>query len=226
MNGRSTAIAIGIIVCTYIWLGYSMIVLRNPMLTMIVYYLAFCLGCGLLIRKFTERDKVYCSRNQFKSPVLFTFTLCLIAAVILWLCTLLFRPGIIDPAFITDGLDSIGMTRDSYWIPAGFLAIVNPFAEEFLWRASVFRFFSSKMKISGAVIISSLIFAGYHPLVISMIFPPVWLALAFVITFIGGIFLAHLYMRTRSIAYPIALHLVINVNLMLMGYNYSLSSTP
>ncbi len=224
---RSISILILFAVITYLWLGYAMIVCRSPMLAMLVYYPVFCLGGGLILRRSisgVEGKSIDVKRHD--NPVLLTFLVSILATAVLWACTLLFRPGMIDPEIIGDGLDSIGMQADKFWIAAGFLALVNPFAEEFLWRGSVFEVLLKSGSRTRAVILSSILFAGYHPLVISMIFPGVWLIAVFIITFIGGMFLSELFLRTGKLQYPIALHIVININLMIMGYLYAPSSTP
>lgn len=227
MKLNPTVVAISLIVIIYAWLAYSMIILREPMIAMLVYHPILCLGGGLLLRKsIPDKRAQFLKIKMINRPVLLTFVFALLASLILWACNLLIRPGLIEPGLLSDGLGSIGMTKENYWLTAGYLAIVNPFAEEFLWRSAVLPFFLAKTGRIPAVLFMSLIFGGYHPLVLSMIFPPAWLILIFVVTFVGGVFFAYLYMRTRSLWYPIILHLVININLMFIGYIYSSSSTP
>jgi membrane protease YdiL (CAAX protease family) len=227
MKLESTGIAILLVAITYAWLAYSMIILREPMITMLIYHPILCLGGGLLLRKsIPDIGAQFLQIKKINQPVFLTFVFALLASGILWACNLLIRPGLIDPGLLSDGLESIGMAKENYWLTAGYLAIVNPFAEEFLWRSAVFPFFLAKTSRIPAVLFMSLIFAGYHPVVLSMIFPPAWLILVFVVTFVGGVFFAYLYMRTRSLWYPIVMHLVVNINLMFIGYIYSPSSTP
>ncbi len=212
----------GVIVLTYAWLAYSMLVLSSPMAAMLVYYPIFCyLGGSWIARNTAGFDALQNKIPRHAKPEFPLIFLSFIATAVLWLCTLLIRPGLIEPELITNGLDSLGMTVGKYWGPAGFLAIANPFAEEFLWRYGVLRFLMVRVSRNSAIIVSSLLFAGYHPLVVAMLFPAPWLVLIFAITFIGGIFLSHLYLRTRHLAYPIILHLVININLMVIGYLYA-----
>jgi membrane protease YdiL (CAAX protease family) len=227
MNRKSTVILVVVVALVYAWLGYAMIILRNPLLAMLVYYPILCFGGGYLIKNFTKIDpsKLF-TFEKIKKPGLVTFLLCVFATALLWTCTLLFRPGMIDPSQLSSGISSIGMTKQNYWIVGGFLVLVNPFAEEFLWRSAVLPFFLSGTKRNRAIIYASIIFAGYHPLVLSVMMSPLWLAMSFLLIFVGGIFFSNLYLRTRSLAYPIALHMLINLNFRLIGYLYTPSSTP
>jgi len=196
---------------------------------MAVYYPLFCIaGSHILIRSVKPEDitRVFSGFSQYTKPELPTLILVFVATAVLWFCTLLIRPGMIEPDIISNGLSEIGMTRERFWYAAGFLAVANPFCEEILWRWGILRFLLTRMESRTAIIVTSLMFAGYHPMVIGMLFPPVWLVLIFVLTFLGGIFLANLYLRTRHLGWPIALHVVININLMFIGYLYSSSSTP
>ena len=227
MRVRQPAIFVALIVAVYLWLGAAMLLFRSPMLAMIVYYPVFCLGGGLLIRSSLPASARQLPESA-TSPLPFATIVGLAFAlsVALWACTLLFRPGLVDPGILSEGLCSIGMTRERFWLSAGFLAAVNPFAEEYLWRWSVFPFLASRLPRSTAVHLSSLMFAGYHPLVVGMLFPSAWLLAVFAISYAGGVILAKTLLRTGRLGYPIALHLVINANLMIIGFLYSPSSTP
>lgn len=222
MKLSSTAIVISFLIIIYAWLGYSMIILKYPMLAMLVYHPVIVLGAVILRRGFKpEITTRLFDINEIKKPVHFTFLLAFITTALLWACTLLVKPGMIDPELISDGLESIGLTKDKYWLTTGYLAVVNPIAEEFFYRSALLPYFLAKFKRLPAVIFMNVIFAGYHPLIISMIVPPAWLILVFVLTFFGGALFAYLYMKTRSLMFPIILHLIANINLMFIGYLYS-----
>jgi len=206
-----------------------MLVLNNPILTMAVYYLGFCITGSRVLENSVGKEKmkeVFEGFTRYNKPELPTLILIFIATAILWFCTLLIRPGMIDPEIISNGLNSLGMPRERYWYAAGFLMIANPICEEILWREGILRFLITRLEARWAVIVSGLLFAGYHPIVVGMLFPPAWLLMIFILTFLGGIFLANLYLRTRQLGWPIAVHAVININLMIIGWLYSPSSTP
>lgn len=218
---------VALIACVYLWLGVAMLLFRSPMLAMLVYYPVLCLGGGLLVGSDTLRSRKGPLQVKLSPhPVLHLFWLVLAVSAALWACTFLFRPGLVDPAMLAEGLRSIGMTRERFWVSAGLLAVVNPFAEEFLWRWCVFPAFASRMPLRAAVHLSALLFAGYHPLVIGMLFPPLWLIAVFLISYLGGVILAETFLRTRHLGYLIVLHFAINANLMVIGFLYSPSSTP
>jgi len=159
-------------------------------------------------------------------PALITLGISALVTTALWLSTFLFRPGLIDPRTISDGLESIGMSRDRFWFSAAYLIVVNPFAEEFFWRRAVLSVLMPRMNPRNAVALSSALFAAYHPIIVGMIFPALWLPAVFVAAYIGGFLFAYLYSLRRSLVFPVALHIVVNLNLMLIGYLYSPSSTP
>ncbi len=215
-----------VIIATYLWLAFAMMVLNSPIIAMIIYHPVFCLGGGLLIRRSTGKTSGFFSEPSLKRPALTTLALGVVLAAAVWSCNLLIEPGLVDPEIVSDGLRILGMHREHFWLAAGLLVIVNPFGEEFLWRGSVLRFLASRMSRSSAVQVSAVFFAGYHPMLVSMVFPKLWLVAVLVICYLGGLILANLYIRTRNLLYPIAVHMAVNIALMFMGYLYAPSSTP
>jgi membrane protease YdiL (CAAX protease family) len=210
------------VVLVYLWLGYSMIILRAPILSMLVYYLLLCVGGGTLIRHLSPGSKsgIY-QLPRIPHPAVVTVSLAALSAAGIWAVSLLFRPGLVDPEIIRGGLRSFGMDGPRFWFPAGILILLNPFCEEYLWRLTVLPLFLSRFKVSNAVALKSVLFAGYHVLTVYLLFPHLWLIGVFLFVYLGGLILGHLFLRTHSIVYPIALHTVINVSLMVLGYIYS-----
>jgi membrane protease YdiL (CAAX protease family) len=78
-----------------------------------------------------------------------------------------------------------------------FIVVIGPVIEEFVFRGIVLRRWIAKATLWRGVIGSSLIFAVLHP--------PFWLG-----AFVVGIFLAMLYLVTRSLYAPIAFHAMYN----------------
>ena len=72
-----------------------------------------------------------------------------------------------------------------------------------------------------ATVAMAILFAGYHSLVLMVLFPAPWLVVIFILTFIGGIMFGELFLRTRNIAWSIILHFVLNLNIMLIGWQYA-----
>jgi len=222
MNRTNTVIFYSVIAVTYAWLWYSLTVLKNPMLCVAIYHPVLCLGGGLLIRSRSAKINIENPPIQFKLALFFTLGLAVLTSLVLWTSsTLLLRPTLIDPMYLTDGLDALGMDKAHFWLAASWIAVVNPFAEEFLWRVNTLGFFMGRMNRAMAMFVMAILFAGYHPLITMTMIPSEWLVVVFVLTFIGGLILGELYLRTRRIGWSIFLHLVINVNLMLIGWQYA-----
>ena len=217
-------IAGALIVVTYVWLGYSMNVLHNPLLTMLVYYPVLCLGGGTLLHRLHPEARDDREVILHPNPVTPTLLYSLLATAILWAGSLLIRPGWVEPDLISHGLEVCGMHREDYWLTAWAVMTVNPVFEEYLWRLGFFSFLYRRFSRNTAIHVSSLVFAGYHPVVVAQFFPITWLILVFLLVYLGGVAFASIFLRTRNIVYPIIIHMVVNLNLMLMGYIYAPSS--
>jgi len=198
-------------------------ILHKPMLAMVVYYPVLCVGGGTVLRLLKKREKHAASvrsATRGKSVEL-TIELSLAATLVLWTSNLLIRPGWIEPETVAHGLRVCGMHRETFWLTGWMVVLINPIFEEYLWRLGILSFLTGFRTEKEAIVISSIVFAGYHPIVVAGFFPAPWLAAAFLIVFAGGAALAYLFLRTRNIVYSIVFHMVINLNLMLMGYLYA-----
>jgi membrane protease YdiL (CAAX protease family) len=219
MTGR-ILIAVGLMAVTYGWLAFSMNVLYSPMAAMLVYYPVFCVGGGTVLRLLMKRgkDREGVQPVPRRKSVEVTIIWALVATAGLWAANLLIQPGVIDPEAIARGLRGCGMYWDNYWATAWMIVVVNPFAEEYLWRLGLFPFVREFRTEKEAIVISSIVFAGYHPMVVARFFPALWLIGVFLVVYAGGVMITHLFLKTRNIVYPMVFHLVANLNLMLMGY--------
>ena len=221
-NKRQIIIGFIVAVAAYGWICYSFVVLQNPILGRMVYIVVLCFGGGyLLYRSLTNNKKEVFEIEMHRSPVFLTTWLSIVAMAVVWGATLLFRPGIVSPETIGTTLDTYGTPLKNYWWFAGFFTIMNPIAEEFLWRRNMVPLLRSMMGRYQTIVVSALLFAGYHVLAIIKPFELLMLLGVFLICFTGGIFLAYLYIRTRHIRYPIALHMVININLAVIWWFYT-----
>ena len=212
-----------LILIVYLWLWYSMNILHAPLITMAVYYPVFCYGGGRLIDSIIKRKQPGTSRNSIMSgnPLPLTIGFSILGGIVLWLGVLLVRPGMIEPGIISRALAATGMHAKNFWLTGLVVILVNPFLEEYLWRFGVFRWLEGRVSHSAAMHISAMLFAGYHPLVVAQYFPPAWLVLVFVLVYLGGIAFAYLYSRTRNLLHPIAFHLFVNLNLMIIARLYA-----
>ena len=216
-------IAAGLIALSYFWLWYSMNVLHNPLLDMLVYYPVFCFAFGTYLGKRRPRKAPeYSFKLELRrKPVILTVILSLAASIVLWGGLVVSLRGLLDPSKISEGLASCGMDRANFWLIGWVVAVINPIFEEYLWRFSVFPFLERRFSRRIALHVSSLLFAGYHPIVVGQFFPFAWLIVVFVMVYIAGIIFATLLTRTRNLVYPIMLHLWINLNFMLMTYLFA-----
>jgi membrane protease YdiL (CAAX protease family) len=215
--------ATAIVLVVYVWLGYSMNHLKDPILAMAVYYPVICLGGGFLIRKFgiAGHGKKVDPAGGPRENVIRTVALSLIGTALLWSSVLLFRPGLVDPDILANRLAAYGLNKGDFWLVAWMVVLINPVLEEYLWRYALLPLLADRFRGGIAVNISALLFAGYHPIVVAGMFPAVWLIAVFLIVYAGGVALASLFLRTRNLLYPIAFHMIVNVNIMLMGYLYA-----
>lgn len=86
-------------------------------------------------------------------------------------------------------------------------ALLTPIIEELVFRKGIITLLlKSKFKLKGTIIISSVLFAIIH--INPYQIPGSLLSVA--ATFIMGVFFAYIYIKTKSIIYPIILHIGIN----------------
>jgi uncharacterized protein len=130
-------------------------------------------------------------------PVMFTF-----AAMTLWATA--FAASWMSPRFAeyllkeqNDPGPLGSMTESGSALLILFVVVVGPVIEEFIFRGLVLRRWIARRSLWRGVIGSALVFALLHP--------PFWIG-AFVI----GVFLALLYLVTRSLYAPIAFHAMYN----------------
>ncbi|MFH1676007.1 MAG: type II CAAX endopeptidase family protein [bacterium] len=217
---RALGILVVFVVLIYAWLGYSMIVLRNPFLAMVFYYPVLCFLGGFILRKFLERHGS--SDTQKNGGLDDSFTSALSLAIFttggLWICMLVFRYGLIPSEVVSKGLQSIGLKGGSFWRAGLMIIFLNPLFEEYFWRSGVFSILKARYSEKIALHVSSLLFAGYHPLVVSTFFPLIWLPAIFVIVYLGGLMFASLFLRSGKLIHPVILHTVINFNIIFMGW--------
>jgi len=209
-----------LIVLIYLWLGFSMIVLRSPFLAMFVYYPVLCFGGGYILRTLIEKHgKSDIVKNKgYDNSFTPAFTLAILTTLGLWICMLVFRYGLIPPHAVSNGLNSLGLKGESYWLAGLMIIFLNPPCEEYFWRSGVFTLLKTRYSGKTALHVSSLLFAGYHVLVVSTFFPLIWLPVIFGIVYLGGLMFAILFHRSGKLIQPIILHSVINFNIIFMGW--------
>ncbi len=216
---------VGIIALVYVWVWYSMNVLHNPLVLMAVYYPVLCLGGGLVLRKFMGNiipSNFYMPENHRECAVL-TLKYSVLSTLVIWLGLLAIKSGMVDSEIINDGLEACGMYRESYWITGIGVVLVNPIFEEMLWRWGLVTFLDSRFgdKNWVGLHLSSLIFAGYHPIVAFNLFSPPWLLVIFILAYLAGLMFVRLYRKSRGLHFVMIFHMGVNLNLMLLGYLFA-----
>jgi membrane protease YdiL (CAAX protease family) len=110
----------------------------------------------------------------------------------------------------------------SYAALGTFLAVINSGLEEYYWRWFIFGRLRNYMPVALGVVVSSLGFMAHHVIVLCVYFPdrfftaalPFSLAIAF-----GGAVWAWIYHKSGSIVGPWISHLLVDVAVMLIGYD-------
>jgi membrane protease YdiL (CAAX protease family) len=216
-----------IMVVLYAWMILGMHFFHNPILTMVIYFSVICLGGGLIVRR-----KVNHSGRPERKPssilIAFFITLSLSVISLLFLSeftSILSSSGYLDHDTLVNGLAANGINRASFPLITFIFLVLNPIAEEFFWRSSVYNYLRSSIQPIYAVHLSNLLFAGWHPIV-TMSFLGVWRWDVFILLFLGGWTFTKLYHYSGKIILPYFLHLTINLAVMGIAKSYLSSSTP
>jgi membrane protease YdiL (CAAX protease family) len=127
------------------------------------------------------------------------------------------------PAQLRAKIADFGMgTPFKFVLMGAFISVVHSLLEEYYWRWFVFGELRKLMPVTFAIVLSSFAFMGHHVVVLAVYLPehfwraavPFSLAVA-----IGGMVWAWLYYRTGSIWSAWLSHLVIDVGIMIVGYD-------
>jgi membrane protease YdiL (CAAX protease family) len=105
---------------------------------------------------------------------------------------------------------------------AVFISAVHSLLEEYYWRWFVFGELKKELSLGAAIFLSSLSFTGHHVIVLAMYFPSHLLTATIPFAFavgIGGATWAWLYHRSGSIYSPWLSHLLVDVAIMVVGYD-------
>lgn len=126
-------------------------------------------------------------------------------------------------AQISRWLGHIGIaTPAGYWAMALFISLLHSLLEEYYWRWFVFGWLKRHLPLGLAMVISGAGFMSHHVVVLAFYFPD-YFTLA-VVPFalgvaVGGIVWAWLYHRCNSIYAPWISHLLVDLAIMVVGYD-------
>jgi uncharacterized protein len=107
---------------------------------------------------------------------------------------------------------------------AGFVALAHSLFEEYYFRWFIFGLLRRRLRLWAAVVVSSLAFMAHHVVVLAVYFPGAVQFVTVVLPFslcvaVGGAVWAWLYARAESLYAPWISHLLIDVGLMVVGYD-------
>lgn len=109
-----------------------------------------------------------------------------------------------------------------YFIMAAFIAVPHSFLEEYYWRWFIFGGLQRRMPMSWALAISALAFMAHHVIVLSVYLEGYFWEAAVPFSLCvagGGVAWAWLYQRTGSLLGPWLSHLIVDLALMMVGFD-------
>jgi membrane protease YdiL (CAAX protease family) len=169
------------------------------------FYHTLCLSSAVIFRhRFGPRSSKPFPRRHWIALA----AGCLAACVLVY-----FMIGLLgylaEPARVIAGLrrQHIPLTQTSYVLLFSYFAVVNPIAEEFFWRGTIYSGLRRRhLGIRLSSNLSAFLFGSWHFLIIRLFFPTIYaVAITVGIVFIGEL-LGRFYERTRSLPAACLLH--------------------
>jgi len=196
------ALALAALPSVAVWLGLYHF--RSAPLAFALYH-GYCLVGGLLLRSAeTPATERRFPVNWWQLPLIALFANG-------WTILLYHYVGaaLLDTKHVMVQLAAYGLPPSSYRYLFPYFALVNPVVEEFFWRSGVYLMMRHHFAHwRHAAALSSIFFGAWHWLVIRRFLEPPIALLATLAIMLAGYALADVYERTRSLAWPIALHAI------------------
>lgn len=192
----------------YAWGALGLFAFKSALLTMLVYHIALCGGGWLILR---PRRRLRFSTKHIGAAALALAGGFALSWLAMEYALPLLAPQVI-PAVTLAPLDEVGVNARSYLLIALYFGLVNPLAEEALWRGRILPTLADAYS-PVPNLLHAAIFAGYHIMPLSLMFTALWLPAAVVFT--GGIIFGILARSTRGLLVPLALHLGVNAYLLI-----------
>jgi membrane protease YdiL (CAAX protease family) len=195
-------------VAIYLWVAFGLFWLKNALLTMGVYHTALCGGGWLLLR-----PKRLLRFDAKQSGIAM---LALVSGFALTWLTMEYIFPLLPPQALPDvttrTLDALGLNARSYLSIAIYFGLVNPLAEEAIWRGRILPILAD-MRSFAPNLLHAILFSGFHIVPLMLMFSNAWLP--GIVVFLGGFAFGLLALRTRGLLIAWALHTGINAYLLI-----------
>ena len=219
MDGRHSILKLAFwCIAVYLWVALGLFWLKSALLTMTVYHIALCGGGWLLLHP--------------KRPLRFRLRRSCVTALTLvggfaltWLAmerAFPLLPPHALPDVTTRPLDALGLNARSYLPIAVYFGLVNPLAEEALWRGRILPTLIDARSFAPNLL-HAIIFAGFHVMPLVLMFSALWLPA--IVVFIGGFVFGIVALKTRGLLIPWALHTGINAYLLIWFGRYVIAGS-
>ena len=125
----------------------------------------------------------------------------------------------------TIGCSNCTATPARYAVLAAFYSLVHSLLEEYYWRWFVFARLARRIPWGWAAVVSGLAFMSHHVVLLLHYVPDVpgsfWLAVLpmSLAVGVGGMVWAWLYQRSQSLYAPWASHCLVDLAIMIVGYD-------
>ncbi len=195
-------------IAIYLWVALGLFWFKSALLTMIVYHVALCGGGWLLLR---SRRPLRFNITQSGVAVFALIT----GFVLTWIVMeyiLPLLPAQALPDVTTRPLDALGLNARSYLPIAVYFGLMNPLAEEALWRGRVLPILADARSATPNLL-HAIIFAGFHVMPITFMFSALWLPALVVLA--AGFILGATALLSRGLLVPWAFHAGANAYLLI-----------
>ena len=205
-------------IAIYLWVALGLFWLKSAPLTMVVYYIVLCGGGWLLLRP--RRPLRFNLRRSGAAALALIGGFTLTWLVMEHVFSLL--PPQVLPDVTTRPLDALGLNARSYLPIALYFGLVNPFAEEALWRGRILPILVD-VRSPTPNLLHTILFSGFHVMPLILMFSTLYLPA--IVVFLGGFVFGLLALRTRGLLIPWALHTGVNAYLLIWFGRYIIAGS-
>lgn len=202
-----------ILVCIALYITEN---IYHPVYIVQMLQKVICFLCIPLVANYCFWQEVGKFGRIEKSSVLYGIWFWLFSAVVIGLAYYFLRESI-DWDSIRSSISDRGVNEVTFLLVFGYIMFGNSLIEEYFFRGVVFRSLLSQSK-NLAYIVSALMFSLYHIAIFWTWFSGYILALALLGLFLGWLFFAWLYQKTRWIWGAWIFHIFADLAILIIGY--------